>query len=420
MTNVEDSLQKEGWSLIFHDEFDTNQLDASLFSPYGLSHWKNKEAAKAVYEFRDSCIVLQLPDERQHVSAIVTGMRDGLHRYGEKLGLDHHDRAFMNLVTKYGYFEVRAKVAKGSGLNSAWWMIGFENEREQNAEIDIFELLGKDTRLLNTTLHALRDSKLKYAHIPYVTNADLSEDFHIYGLEWDESGMKFYLDHELYWQIDQSPDYPMVTLFQINDGDGGWIGELDKSIPYPKEFLIDYFRVYKREGMPMDCVVPAVIDESGNLARMAVSGVGNDITWGSLYEAESHICYINDGIPATMLISKPGEELPHYLYLDWMEPQSFDTVALTTREGLKNGPTMWDIEVSEDGLTGWRKVAESGQVVWKRQDDGLESIRTTFSLVEQVKSLRVIIRQFNRNAEEPVYRIQDIAVYRAAEENIRS
>ena len=293
------------------------------------------------------------------VSAIVTGMRDGLHRYGDDLGLNHHDRAFMNLVTKYGYFEVRAKVAKGSGLNSAWWMIGFENEKEQNAEIDIFELLGKDTRLLNTTLHSLRDTKLKYAHIPYRTDVDLSEDFHVYGLEWDESGMKFYLDHELYWEIDQSPDYPMVTLPQINDGDGGWIGDLDRSIPYPKEFLVDYLRVYKREGMPME-LIPLEGTE-GNLARFAISGVGNDITWGDLYNAQSHISYINDGDPNTALISKPEESLPHYIYLDWMEPKELDTVSLTTRAGLKQGPTQWDIEVSPDGLTDWRKVGSQGR-----------------------------------------------------------
>jgi len=314
-------------------------------------------------------------------------------------------------VTQYGYFELRAKVAKGSGLNSAWWMIGFENEREQNAEIDIFEMLGKDMRLLNTTLHSLRDSKLKYAHIPYRTEMDLSEDFHVYGLEWDETGMKFYLDHELYWQIDQSPDYPMVTLLQINDGDGGWIGELDRSVPYPKEFLIDYLRVYKREGMPMDCVMTRNVAEDGNLARAAISGAGNDITWGDLYQAQSHVCYINDGDPNTALISKPGEPLPHVLYLDWMTPQSFNTLALTTRAGLAQGLTRFEVEVSEDGMNGWRKAAESSDVVWSTRDDVPETKELNFALVEQVKSLRLVIHDYNGSKEEGTYRIQDVAVY---------
>lgn len=400
---------KEGWTLVFHEEFEGPEIDQTKFSPYGLSHWKTLEEAEAVYQFRDSCIVLQLPDEHQRVSAIVTGMRDGLHRYGDDLGLNHHDRAFMNLVTKYGYFEVRAKVAKGSGLNSAWWMIGFENEKEQNAEIDIFEMLGKDTHLLNTTLHALRDTKLKYAHIPYRTDVDLSEDFHVYGFEWDESGMKFYLDHELYWEIDQSPDYPMVTLLQINDGDGGWIGELDRSIPYPKEFLVDYLRVYKREGMGME-LIPLEGTE-GNLARYAISGVGNDITWGDLYNAQSHICYINDGDPNTALVSKPAESLPHYIYLDWMNPHVFDTIALTTRAGLKQGPTQWDIEVSPNGVNDWRKVGESGLVEWSNREDEAETFEITLAEAQQAKSIRLVIRAFNGEQASGTYLIQDIAVY---------
>ncbi|WP_339270746.1 glycoside hydrolase family 16 protein [Paenibacillus sp. FSL K6-1330] len=404
-----DMLHKEGWTLVFHEEFDGETLDQTKFSPYGLSHWKTLEEAKATYQLRDSCIVLQLPDEHKRVSAIVTGMRDGLHRYGDNFGLNHHDRAFMNLVTKYGYFELRAKVAKGSGLNSAWWMIGFENEKEQNAEVDIFEMLGKDTRLLNTTLHSLRDTKLKYAHIPYRTDVDLSEDFHVYGFEWDESGMKFYLDHELYWEIDQSPDYPMVTLLQINDGDGGWIGDLDRSIPYPKEFLVDYLRVYKREGMPME-LIPLEGTE-GNLARFAISGVGNDITWGDLYNAQSHICYINDGDPNTALISKPEESLPHYIYLDWMEPKAFDMVSLTTRAGLKHGPTQWDIEISPDGVSDWRKVGESGQVAWSYRENELETFEVRFAQVEQAKSIRLVIQAFNESQETGTYLIQDIAVY---------
>lgn len=402
---------KEGWNLVFQEEFEGPALNPNTFSPYGISHWKKRPDALADYEFRDSCIVLRLSDADKHVSAITTGMRDGMHRYSDQLGIDHHDRAVMNLVTQYGYFELRAKVAKGSGLNSAWWMIGMEHEKEQNAEIDIFELLGKDTYLLNTTLHALRDSKLKYAHIPYCTDVDLSQDFHVYALEWDESGMKFYLDHKLYWQIDQSPDYPMATLLQINDGNGGWIGELDESIPYPKEFLVDYLRVYKRAGMPMECVSPRQAGQTDNLASQATSGVGNDITWGDLYKAESHICYINDGDKETFLESKPAEPLPHMYYLDWLEPQTFDTVTLTTREGKHKGPTQWEIEVSVDGLTNWRKIAEVDGALWTNEGEELETYETHVESMEKVKALRLVIRSFNGSKKNGTYFIQDIGVY---------
>lgn len=419
MSNMDHKLDKPGWSLVFHEEFEGPVLNPSTFSPYGISHWKPKEEALADYEFKDSCIVLRLSDENQHISAITTGMRDGMHRYSDQLRIDHHDRAVMNLVTQYGYFELRAKVAKGSGLNSAWWMIGFENEKEQNAEVDIFELLGKDTHLLNTTLHALRDSKLEYAHIPYQTAVDLSEDFHTYGLEWDETGMKFYLDHELYWQINQSPNYPMATLLQINDGNGGWIGELDESVPYPKEFYIDYFRVYKREGMPMQCVASRSEAASANLASQAVSGLGNDISWGDLYKAESHICYINDGQPDTRLESMAREPLPHAYYLDWSTPQTLDSVALTVLQAAASGPTSWDIEVSEDGESNWRKVHEVRAAVWEIEagQDGKGTVESVFEPQQHILSLRIIIHDYvGRNAGGS-YFIQDLSVYNQAAAN---
>nr|WP_229753448.1 discoidin domain-containing protein [Paenibacillus segetis] len=154
-----------------------------------------------------------------------------------------------------------------------------------------------------------------------------------------------------------------------------------------------------------------IAGKEGNLAQYAISGVGNDITWGDLYNAESHICYINDGDPNTALISKPGESLPHYIYLDWMEPQVFDSVVLTTRAGLKQGPTAWDIDVSEDGLADWHKVAASGHVDWRNDKEDLEMCEVTFDQVEQVRALRLVIREFNGNKEEGTYQIQDLAVF---------
>lgn len=261
-------------------------------------------------------------------------------------------------------------------------------------------------------IFAFRTISLLFGVLFSMINARLAANVVFDLKKWDESGMKFYLDHELYWELDQSPDYPMVTLLQINDGDGGWIGELDRSIPYPKEFLVDYLRVYKREGMPME--LTPLEGKEGNLARFAISGVGNDITWGDLYNAQSHICYINDGDPNTALLSKPEESLPHYIYLDWMEPQAFDTVSLTTRAGLKQGPTQWGIEVSPDGVTDWRKVGESGQVAWSHREDEPETYEITFAQIEQVKSLRVVIQAFNGSQESRSYLIQDIAVYLSA------
>jgi len=402
-------LEKEGWKLVFREEFDGTSLDAHKILPYGLAHWYEPGENQAAYEIRDSCLVLQLPGAQKRISAVATGMRDGLHRFWDKLELRRHVRPAMNLVTKYGYFELRAKVAKGSGINSAWWMIGFENQLWQNAEVDIFEVLGKDTHVMNSTLHALRDPGLKYEHQPYGSEADLSEEFHVYGFEWDENGMAFYLDNEKIWQTNQSPAYPMVTLLQINESDGGWVGELDPAVPYPKEFAVDYFRVYKREGMPMELFPGETAEQGENLARVAVAGSGTDIVWGDLYEAKSHICALNDGNPDTCVISKPGVPTPHTYYLDWMEPKSFNTLRLTLAPECRHVLTDWAVEVSANGMDGWIQVADHQRARITDDESGGTVFKVEFPAVRGARALRLVVRGVSEALQS--YKIADLAVF---------
>src|SRR5262249_25280719 len=51
----------------------------------------------------------------------------------------------------YGYFEARAKVPKGYGFWPAFWMLGVD--QSWPPEIDIYEILGKDTTTVHQTLH---------------------------------------------------------------------------------------------------------------------------------------------------------------------------------------------------------------------------------------------------------------------------
>ena len=51
---------------------------------------------------------------------------------------------------------------------------------------------------------------------------------------------------------------------------------------------------------------------------------------------------------------------PQYYYLDWPDTQTFDTFILKAAYGQGQGPTNWELEVSEDGQTGgprWRPRA---------------------------------------------------------------
>jgi hypothetical protein len=57
----------------------------------------------------------------------------------------------------------------------------------------------------------------------------------------------FFVDHRLVKTVEQSPAYPMQFMLGIyefpEDGDAA-----QPPRPYPKEFVVDWFRGYRRAG----------------------------------------------------------------------------------------------------------------------------------------------------------------------------
>ena len=82
----------------------------------------------------------------------------------------------------------------------------------------------------------------------------VSEDFHIYRLDWFPDSVQFFVDEELLFQFDKQENYtfaewpfdkPQHLLLNIAIG-GNWGGQqgIDTSI-FPQRMLVDYVRYYK-------------------------------------------------------------------------------------------------------------------------------------------------------------------------------
>ena len=235
-------LEKEGWILDRHDEFGGPALDETLWIPRYNEYRKPPGETDAHFIFRDGCLVLQIPDSSVGVSSLQTGAKDFLH--GDSF--DHSIPEDMKYTPQYGYFEIRAKTQEGSGIHCAFWGIGTKETPDRNAEIDVFEILGREERSLMWNLHGWNDPKLQ-AHDGANVQLDFkpSDGFHIYALEWTPERIKLYVDNRLTGTIEASPDYPFVFLLGIYEN-AGWTGDVDTGIAYPKEFAIDYFRAYKK------------------------------------------------------------------------------------------------------------------------------------------------------------------------------
>ncbi|MGI9191248.1 MAG: family 16 glycosylhydrolase [Chitinophagaceae bacterium] len=111
---------------------------------------------------------------------------------------------------KYGRVEARAKLPTGAGTWPAIWMLG-KNIIEPGAywtntfgtagwpacgEIDIMEHWGSNQNVVSSAVHFPVNGNLSVGQ--YVTNAqtiaDVSTNFHVYAMEWDEQKISFSVD----------------------------------------------------------------------------------------------------------------------------------------------------------------------------------------------------------------------------------
>lgn len=105
---------------------------------------------------------------------------------------------------KYGYIEIKSKAADAP-ISSAFWSMG------ERLEFDFFELYGgtrdpKKSHLDNQLWWSIRDWNKPINGKPtYTEKKDVgfrvADDFHVWGIEWDETGVKYYIDGKLFSHV---------------------------------------------------------------------------------------------------------------------------------------------------------------------------------------------------------------------------
>lgn len=130
-------------------------------------------------------------------------------------------------------------------------MVGMQNDTndwfnsKQTGEIDVIETFFNKPETWRIAAYGWNDPffqtnwELSEKTVPF---GNQTEEFHTYGLDWSPGSLKFYYDGILFKEINQAPDYPMGTILNIYTDAGSGVG----NNTYPKEWAIDYFRVYKK------------------------------------------------------------------------------------------------------------------------------------------------------------------------------
>ena len=195
---------------------------------------------------------------------------------------------------KHGKIEIRAIVPKGNGEGVAFWMLPTWNKFgvwPRSGEIDILEICGKSTTQSQGTMHFGENGTDNSSYAIYKpTGVDLSQDFHVYGVEWSASSIKWYIDSTVYKTADVSVPYGTQYYFPFSEeffviisaGVGAQMcGAPDGSILQSK-YVVDYFRVYKTADeivtIPAKIEAEAYTSQSGTqLETCTDTGGGNDV-----------------------------------------------------------------------------------------------------------------------------------------------
>lgn len=247
--------EPEGWSLVWNDEFNGNEIDTEKWE-HEVNGWGGGNNELQYYTDRsvnsyidDTVLVIQALEESY------TGP-DGTRDYTSA-----RMRTLNKGDWKYGRFDIRAKLPYGQGLWPAVWMLPTDwayGGWAASGEIDIMEMLGHETNRVYGTLHYGGEppNNVQTGMSYVLTQGTFAGEFHVFTLEWDSTEIRWYVDGEHYqtqnnWYTSNygfpAPfDQRFHLLLNVAVG-GNWPGNPDASTTFPQVMLVDYVRVFERE-----------------------------------------------------------------------------------------------------------------------------------------------------------------------------
>lgn len=166
---------------------------------------------------------------------------------------------------KYGYMEMRCKAADGP-VSSSFWTTG------TGGEIDVFEHFGKNptnpysSKRFQASFHDWRKGSAMFGKRiwtnDHTLNFRVADDFHVYGLEWDENYVKIFVDGRL---VNCITKQDLGDKWVASNEQKIWIDSelFDWEVKPSKltasdfgdglEFTVDYCRVWQRSRAGSKC-----------------------------------------------------------------------------------------------------------------------------------------------------------------------
>ncbi|HMR92354.1 MAG TPA: family 16 glycosylhydrolase [Chitinophagaceae bacterium] len=243
-----------GYVLVWADEFNTGSLDATAWTVEegngcpSICGWGNNELE--YYTGRSGNLFFQ--DGKMIIEAKQEVI--GSSNYTSSKIVSRGKKTF-----KYGRIDIRAKLPIGKGIWPAFWMLPQENKYggwPTSGEIDIMEMVGHEGNRTHGTLHfGPGPGSTQYNRHTTLSSGNLTDQFHVYSVEWKEDQITWFLDGVQFSQANKADlnlggaPYPFNEdfFFIINLAVGGnWPGNPDATTYFPQWLIVDYIRVYQQ------------------------------------------------------------------------------------------------------------------------------------------------------------------------------
>jgi hypothetical protein len=239
-------LSYPGYSLVWNDEFDGNELSAAWVHDIGTGNngWGNSE-------------LQYYTNENHTVSNGYLQIKAKAETFNNSAYTSSRIKTQNTLSWKYGRIDVRAAVPYGKGLWPAIWMLG-DNITSVGwpacGEIDIMELVGGaglNDRTIHGTAHWSDGSHAQFGKSYSLPSGKFADKFHVFSIIWDQNSIKWLVDNVQYSELSTTPAQmsefreKFFLIFNVAVG-GQWPGNPDPvNTIFPQSMFVDYVRVFQ-------------------------------------------------------------------------------------------------------------------------------------------------------------------------------
>src|ERR1022692_174674 len=330
------------WQLVWSDEF--NGPAASPPDPtkwnydLGGGGWGNNEAETYTNSpnnvFQDG-----------QGNLVIRAIRDSSGNYTSarlQTGAPGASTETTDLSWQYGLLEARIKLPFGQGVWPAFWMLG-EDINTMSwptcGEVDIMENFGtfnNNASVNNGTAHGPGYSGGNGLSAPITLPAGetVSNNYHVYALEWSQNSMQWFVDGVLYHTV-TSASIPSGDQWVFNahffillnlaiGGPSTFLGTPDPNAPFPnQDMLVDYVRVYQAAATAGPAInAGGIVDAAsfepalapGSLASIFRTGLATadnqatfDYTAGAFSENISGVQVFVNGAASPLIYLSPDQ-----------------------------------------------------------------------------------------------------------------